>query len=129
MRRSLYAVCLGCLLCLMPTSSANAQTLDLTYNFQRAFDIPSESWMNFHVPGVEVQAKGFTFGSYLFLDEGGKKSEADYTVKYDRSLMSKLNINAWAGGIRYFMDFVNPVQQRKNDWNMGVQVRYRLLDR
>lgn len=111
---------------------SEAQSLDLTYNLTRAFDIPSEQWMGFHVVGAEVQTKGFTFGSSLFLDANTReKSEGDLSVRWDRNVewLPKLNVSVKAGWNRYFMDFLDPKKQRKSDWLAGVEFRYRLIDR
>lgn len=128
MKKSLFAVVLVSLFAV--AAPAQAQSVDVLYGFGKAFDIPSASFMTFHVPEIEARTKGFTFNARMWFDAfSGDKSQSDLSAKYE------FKIKPWSDRLTYsmslvhqsyFMDFTDTSKQRRTDWTYFVQGRYNL---
>lgn len=105
---------------LMP-SKAFSQSIEAIYGVGRAFDIPSATWMNFHVPALEVSAKGFTFNAAHMLDFDLKSSETDLTFMFKVPVKSKLTFQVIAAKMFYHVPF-----ERKSDYKIFLETRWRL---
>lgn len=117
---------LGVLFILLGVSlPANAQSVDFVYGTGKAFDIPSGTWMNFHVPAVEVSGKGLTLNIARMIDFNGHKSETDFTLTHELKPTERLTIRSTVARWRYHFPFTY-TDSRKADWRWFVETRYRI---
>jgi hypothetical protein len=112
---------------LFMASTAGAQTIDALYGVGRAFDIPSQTWMNFHAPALEVASHGFVVNVTHMLEfDTGASSETDLTLSYEQWLAPRVALKGTVAQWKYWMAFTDPSRQRSKDLRAWAEVRVRL---
>lgn len=105
-------------------------TLDATYKVGREYDIPQREFTIFHIPGLELAlppVTGIRFKATMWFDAfDGEKVRTDLFFNQQVKVSEKWVFVTNFGTINYYRPFTDPHKERRVDWVLNVEAKFRL---